>query len=81
VAVGLFGTRISVTAVGGPVTWSVSVTGATGNSVLVLGPSSGTLAAGASASLLIVASRQVTGAALTVSPGGATYPLVISLRL
>jgi RNA polymerase sigma factor (sigma-70 family) len=81
VTVGLFGTRISVTAVGGPVTWSVSVSGATGNSVAVLGPSSGTLAAGASASVLIVARKQVSGAALTVSPGDATYPLVISLRL
>lgn len=78
VTVGVFGTRLSVTAEGGPVTWSVSVSG--GPSVFVLGPSSGTLAAGASASVLILANRQVSGAALTVNPGGATYPLVISLR-
>jgi hypothetical protein len=63
---------------GGPVTWSVSVSGSP--SVFLLGPSSGTLAAGASASVLIVANRQVSGATLTVNPGGATYPLVISLR-
>ena len=78
VTVGVFGTRLSVTAEGGPVTWSVSVSGGPG--VFVLGPSSGTLAAGASASVLIAANRQVSGAALTVNPGGATYPLVISSR-
>jgi len=80
VTVGLFGTRITVTAEGGPVTWSVGVSGDPGNSVLVLGPSSGTLAAGASASVQIVATRQVSGAALTVNPGGAAYPLAISVR-
>ena len=80
VTVGLFGTRITVTAEGGPVTWSVGVSGDPGNSVLVLGPSSGTLAAGASASVQIVATRQVSGATLTVNPGGAAYPLAISLR-
>jgi hypothetical protein len=58
----------------------VSVSGVPGHGVSVLGQSSGTLAAGASAWVLIVANRQVSGAALTVNPGGATYPLVISLR-
>jgi RNA polymerase sigma factor (sigma-70 family) len=72
-------TSISLTANGGPVSWSVSVSGDPGHDISVLGPSSGTLAAGQTARVWIMAKKQVSGATLTVSPGGATYPLAISL--
>jgi RNA polymerase sigma factor (sigma-70 family) len=71
-------TLISLTANGGPVSWSVSVSGDPGHHIAVLGPSSGTLAAGQTARVLITATKQVSGASLSVSPGGATYPLTVS---
>jgi RNA polymerase sigma factor (sigma-70 family) len=71
-------TFITLTANGGPVSWSVSVSGDPGHDISVLGPSSGTLAAGQTARVSIMAKKQVSGATLTVSPGGATYPLAIS---
>ena len=41
--------------------------------------SSGTLAAGQTASVLIAsAGKNVSGATLTISPGGASYPLVVN---
>lgn len=75
--VGPYGARISLTAHGGTVNWSVTVSG---RHVFVVGPSSGTLSAGETASVLIEASKRPSGGALTVNPGGATYSLVISSR-
>lgn len=75
---GFGGAVIKLTANGGPVTWSVAVSGDPGNNVFVFGHSSGTLAEGASATVVIFADRKVSGATLTISPGGTAYPLVIT---
>jgi hypothetical protein len=73
--VGRFGTRLSLKANGGPVSWSVTPSA----SILVWPQSSGTLAAGQTASVLIApAGRDVPRATLTISPGGAGYPLVVN---
>jgi RNA polymerase sigma factor (sigma-70 family) len=73
--VGRFGTWLSLKANGGPVSWSVTPSA----SILVWPRSSGTLAAGQTASVLIAsAGRNVPGATLTINPGGASYPLVVN---
>jgi RNA polymerase sigma factor (sigma-70 family) len=73
--VGRFGTWLSLKANGGPVSWSVSPSAR----ILVWPRSSGTLAAGQTASVLIAsAGKNVSGATLTISPGGASYPLVVN---
>ena len=77
--IGLFPTSISLEASGGPVSWSVTVSGDPSHKIVLWGPSSGTLAAGQTARLTITANKQVSGATLTISPGGATYPLAISV--
>ena len=75
--VGRFGTWLSLKANGGPVSWSATPSA----SILVWPRSSGTLAAGQTASVLIAsAGRNVSGATLTISPGGASYPLVVNSR-
>jgi RNA polymerase sigma factor (sigma-70 family) len=75
--VGRFGTWLSLKANGGPVSWSVSPSAR----ILVWPRSSGTLAAGQTASVLIASSgRNVSGATLTIDPGGASYPLVVNSR-
>ena len=75
ITIGRFGTWLSLKASGGPVTWSV----ASSAGVLVWPRSSGTLAAGGATSVLIASGgRHVSGATLTISPGGATYPLVVN---
>jgi RNA polymerase sigma factor (sigma-70 family) len=73
--VGRFGTWLSLKANGGPVSWSVSPSAR----ILVWPRSSGTLAAGQTASVLIAsAGKNVPGATLTINPGGASYPLVVN---
>ncbi|MGC1570430.1 MAG: hypothetical protein WA794_30795, partial [Trebonia sp.] len=73
--VGRFGAWLSLKANGGPVSWSVTPSA----SILVWPRSSGTLAAGQTASVLIAsAGRNVSGATLTINPGGASYPLVVN---
>ena len=73
--VGRFGTWLSLKANGGPVSWSVTPSAR----ILVWPRSSGTLAAGQTASVLIAsAGRNVPRATLTISPGGASYPLVVN---
>jgi RNA polymerase sigma factor (sigma-70 family) len=73
--VGRFGTWLSLKANGGPVSWSVTPSA----SILVWPRSSGTLAVGQTASVLIAsAGRNGPGATLTINPGGASYPLVVN---
>ncbi|HEY7262691.1 MAG TPA: sigma-70 family RNA polymerase sigma factor [Trebonia sp.] len=75
----LDGTPVTLTAAGGPVNWSVTVSGGPpGHQVSVSGPSSGTLQAGQSVQVMIVANKPDNGATLTVNPGGAAYPLVVN---
>jgi RNA polymerase sigma factor (sigma-70 family) len=73
--VGRFGTWLSLKANGGPVSWSVSPSAR----ILVWPRTSGTLAAGQTASVLIAsAGKNVSGATLTINPGGASFPLVVN---
>jgi hypothetical protein len=70
-------TSITVTASGGPVTWSI-----TESSSLIGGltaaPSSGTLAAGQSVTVTVSASDLLTvGGQLTVNPGGIAVSVVL----
>jgi RNA polymerase sigma factor (sigma-70 family) len=75
IKVGRFGAWLSLKANGGPVSWSVTPSA----SILVWPRSSGTLAAGQTSSVLIAsAGRNVSGATLTINPGGASYPLVVN---
>jgi RNA polymerase sigma factor (sigma-70 family) len=75
ITVGRFGARLSLKADSGPVSWSITASGG----ILVWPRSSGTLAAGGSALVLIAsAGKNVPGATLTINPGGASYPLVVN---
>jgi hypothetical protein len=67
------GTTITLTAQGGPVTWSVTVSA--GNGHVGVTPSAGTLRAGASVAVTISASRSAAGRELTVAPGGAVFTI------
>jgi RNA polymerase sigma factor (sigma-70 family) len=70
-----FGTELSLKAAGGPVSWSITASAG----VVVWPRSSGTLAAGQTASVRIAFfGRNVSGATLTINPGGASYPLVVN---
>ena len=71
------GASITLTAIGGPVNWSVAVSGNRSQHVHV-SPSSGTLAAGASVPVTITVDHTATGGSLTVSPGGTVFTIVIS---
>ena len=77
ITVGRFGTRLTLKATGGPVSWSVTASAG----ILVWPQSSGTLTAGSSTSVMIASmGRNVSGATLTINPGGASYPLVVNSR-
>jgi len=71
------GASITLTAAGGPVNWSIAVSGGRSQHVRV-NPSSGTLAGGASVSVTVTIDHTATGASLTVSPGGTMFTIVIS---
>jgi hypothetical protein len=71
------GTSITLRANGGTVNWSVTISG---RHFFVFGPSSGTLSAGQTTSVRIAAFGRASTATLTVSPGGASYSLVMSSR-
>jgi RNA polymerase sigma factor (sigma-70 family) len=64
---------ITLTAVGGPVSWSIAVSGQ-GKGTFSLSPSSGSLNAGDSATVTITATPP-DGETLTVSPGGVTFTI------
>jgi RNA polymerase sigma factor (sigma-70 family) len=69
------GTPITLTAEGGPVSWSIGVSGGLGS--VRATPSSGTLAAGQSVTVMITASELSAGEQLTVSPGGLAFTVLI----
>jgi uncharacterized protein (DUF2342 family) len=71
------GVSITLTATGGPVNWSIAVSGARSQHVHV-SPSSGTLASGASVPVTITVDHTATGGSLTVSPGGTVFTIVMS---
>jgi len=64
---------ITLTAVGGPVSWSIAVSGK-GKGTFSLSPSSGSLNAGQTATVTITATPP-DGETLTVSPGGVTFTI------
>jgi Viral BACON domain len=66
----------TVTAQGGPVSWSVAVSD--GSGFVGVQPSSGTLAAGQQMTVTVTASHHASGRQLTVSPGGMVFTLVVS---
>jgi len=71
--VNAFGTGITLTAQGGPVDWSVTVSGGSGH--VVMSPASGTLAPGQRVTVMIWASRHAAGRQLTVGPGGTVFTI------
>jgi RNA polymerase sigma factor (sigma-70 family) len=68
------GTPIALTAEGGPVSWSIDISGGIGS--VHATPSSGTLAAGQSVTVMITASQPSGGQRLTVNPGGPAFAVV-----
>jgi RNA polymerase sigma factor (sigma-70 family) len=77
----LLGGSITLTASGGPVTWSISETSSLLGRVTV-SPSSGTLAAGQSVTVsLHVATLVAVDSELTVNPGGITVQVVVAVGL
>jgi RNA polymerase sigma factor (sigma-70 family) len=69
-----FGATIRLTAQGGPVDWSIAVSGGSGH--VIVHPSSGTLEAGQSVTVIIFASHHASGRQLTLSPGGTVFTIV-----
>lgn len=69
-----FGTTITLTASGSAVDWSVTVSSGSGR--VAVWPSSGTLRAGQSVRVGIIASRHASGRQLTVSPGGTVFTIM-----
>jgi RNA polymerase sigma factor (sigma-70 family) len=70
-------TTISLTAQGGPVTWSSTVSGGLGT--VQLSPSSGTIKAGATVSVTVSASGAASGRQVTINPGGTVFTIFIGL--
>jgi hypothetical protein len=70
------GLSITLTAQGGPVDWSVTVSGDRQHHVRV-DPSSGTLADGASVRVTIKVDHTAVGETVTISPGGTAFAIVI----
>jgi RNA polymerase sigma factor (sigma-70 family) len=74
------GLSITLTAQGGPVDWSIAVSGNRSHHVRVH-PSSGTLADGASVRVTIKVDHTAVGETVTVSPGGTAFAIVIGWPL
>jgi RNA polymerase sigma factor (sigma-70 family) len=71
------GTTISLTAQGGPVTWSSTVS--SGSGTVQLSPSGGTINAGATATVTVTASGSAAGRQVTINPGGTAFTIFIAL--
>jgi RNA polymerase sigma factor (sigma-70 family) len=72
---------LTLTASNGPVSWSITESGALIGG-LTVSPSSGTLASGSSTTVTVTASDLLTaGGQLTVEPGGITVSVVLSVNL
>ena len=69
------GATITLVAQGGPVSWSIGVSGGFG--FVGVQPSSGTLAEGQEVTVLITASHGASGRQVTVSPSGTVFTLVV----
>jgi RNA polymerase sigma factor (sigma-70 family) len=71
------GTTISLTAHGGPVTWSSSVSSGLGT--VQLSPSSGTINAGATVTVTVTASGTASGQKVTINPDGTVFTIFVEL--
>ena len=71
------GTTISLTAQGGPVTWSSTVSN--GSGTVQLSPSGGTINAGATTTVTVTASGSAAGRQVTINPGGTAFTIFIAL--
>lgn len=71
------GTTISLTAQGGPVTWSSTVSGGLGK--VHLSPSGGTINAGATVTVTVTAKSSASGQQVTISPGGTVFTIFVAL--
>ena len=71
------GTTISLTAHGGPVTWSSTVSSGLGT--VQLSPSAGTINAGATVTVTVSASGSASGQQVTINPGGTVFTIYIAL--
>jgi hypothetical protein len=77
----VLGASITLTASGGPVSWSIAESGSLLGHVAV-SPSSGTLAAGQSVTVSIRVTTLVSlASSLTVNPGGISVSVAIGLGL
>jgi RNA polymerase sigma factor (sigma-70 family) len=70
-------TTISVTAQGGPVTWSSTVSSGLG--AVHLSPSGGTINAGATVTVTVSASSSASGRQVTINPGGTVFTIFFTL--
>jgi RNA polymerase sigma factor (sigma-70 family) len=70
-------TTISLTAQGGPVTWSSAVSSGLGT--VHLSPSGGTINAGATVTVTVAASSTASGRQVTINPGGTVFTLFFTL--
>ena len=66
-------TQITLTAQGGTVDWSTTVSAGQGH--ISVDPSSGTLAAGQTVTVTVRASHGAVGLQVTISPGGAVFTI------
>jgi RNA polymerase sigma factor (sigma-70 family) len=71
------GTTISLTAQGGPVTWSSTMS--SGSGTVQLSPSGGTIDAGGIATVTVTASGSAAGRQVTINPGGTVFTIFIAL--
>jgi hypothetical protein len=71
------GTTISLTAHGGPVTWSSTVSGGLG--AVHLSPSGGTINAGATVTVTVTASGLASGRKVTINPDGTVFTIFVAL--
>jgi RNA polymerase sigma factor (sigma-70 family) len=71
------GTTISLTAHGGPVTWSSTVSSGLGT--VHLSPSGGTINAGATVTVTVTASGLASGRKVTINPDGTVFTIFVEL--
>jgi RNA polymerase sigma factor (sigma-70 family) len=71
------GATISLTAQGGPVTWSSTVSSGLGT--VHLSPSEGTISAGATVTVTVTASGLASGRKVTINPDGTVFTIFVEL--
>jgi hypothetical protein len=67
------GATITLTAVGGPVSWTAADTSRRGSGQLTISPAAGDLAAGQSVTVAIRVTRHAYGHVVTINPGHTVF--------